>query len=91
MNSKVVYIVMGPSGCGKSSVGLQLANKIGFTFIDADSFHSDESKRKMSNAISLTDEDRFEWISRIICHINQMNDSVVLACSCLKLLYRSVV
>ena len=34
-------IIMGVSGAGKSTLGLALAAHLGWTFLDADDFHTD--------------------------------------------------
>ncbi len=54
-----LYIVMGVSGCGKSTVARKLAEATGGAWLDADRFHSDSNKQKMSSGISLTNDDRW--------------------------------
>ena len=38
---------MGVSGVGKTTIGIDLASVLSATFLDADSFHSDENISKM--------------------------------------------
>jgi len=57
----MVIIVMGVAGSGKTTVGSLLARELGWKFFDADDFHSDSNRVKMSQGIALTDEDRAGW------------------------------
>ena len=56
MNSSIV--IMGVAGCGKSHIGASLATAEGWRLIEGDDFHSEASRRKMSQGIALTDGDR---------------------------------
>ena len=78
MQPKLV-IVMGVSGCGKSTVGKQLALDLGYTFIEADDFHSVAAKQQMANGIPLTDVMREPWLKRLCQHLDQevLVDSVL--------------
>lgn len=58
-------VVMGVSGSGKSTVGEALAEKLGTTFIDGDSYHPRANVEKMSRGEALTDRDRLPWIALI--------------------------
>ena len=58
-------IVMGVSGSGKTTLGRGLALYYGFTFLDADDFHSPEAKDKMARGEGLTDADRAPWLTRL--------------------------
>jgi gluconokinase len=90
-NAPLAIIVMGVSGSGKSTLGALLAHELGCTFLEGDSFHSDENVAKMRAAIPLTDEDRWPWLDRLG---NAMGDAAhadglaVTACSALKRIYR---
>lgn len=88
----MVIIVMGVVGAGKTTVGLLLAQKLGWHFADADDFHSSENKNKISHGIPLTDADRAPWLTALRHAIEQWNtegQNVVLACSALKRTYRN--
>jgi gluconokinase len=87
----LVLIVMGVAGAGKTTVGILLAEKLGWQFADADDFHPPENKEKISRGISLTDADRAPWLAAMRNAIVQWNAAgvnVVLACSALKRVYR---
>jgi gluconokinase len=88
----MVFIVMGVSGCGKTAVGKLLAERIAFSFHDADDFHSTESMEKMKSGRPLTDEDRVPWLFDLAVHVAQWNrrGGAVLACSALKEKYREI-
>jgi gluconokinase len=95
MTAIYVIIVMGVSGCGKTAVGRRLAEKLQCTFKDADDLHPKENVRKMTGGLPLTDEDRFPWLNRICCFVNESTaitvaKSVVVACSALKRSYRDI-
>ena len=52
-----VYIVMGVSGVGKTTIGKLLAARLKIPFFDADDYHPEESKVKMSSGIPLVDQE----------------------------------
>jgi gluconokinase len=82
-------IIMGVSGSGKSTVGFMLAQELGWEFFDADDYHSDANRVKMSQGIALTDEDRAEWLAALQTILKE-NARCVLACSALKAAYRHI-
>jgi len=47
-------ILMGVAGSGKTTVGVTLAKRLGWTFLDADDFHPAANVEKMSKGIPLT-------------------------------------
>ena len=88
----MILIVMGVSGSGKSTVAEKLAKRLGYDYVDADSYHSDENQAKMRAGHPLTDEDRKPWLAFLASEIATFNAEkldVVLACSALKRAYRS--
>ncbi len=89
----MIIIVMGVSGSGKSTVGSRLANELGWAFYDADDFHNEANRSKMSQGIPLTDDDRSTWLAslrELIQNNIQSGTSIVLACSALKESYRAI-
>ncbi|MEO3959099.1 gluconokinase, partial [Chromobacterium piscinae] len=86
-------VVMGVAGCGKSSVGRMLAEAIGASFIEGDSFHPPENIARMRDGIPLNDDDRAGWLANLAGKLRQGRESgepIVLACSALKRRYRDV-
>jgi gluconokinase len=87
----MVILVMGVTGAGKTTVGKLLAQRLGWTFLDADDFHPPENIEKMKHGIPLTDSDREPWLAAIHAALLDdaaKNQNVVLACSALKQKYR---
>jgi gluconokinase len=85
--------VMGVAGSGKTTIGSQLANAIGATFVDADAFHSPANIKKMSRGIPLTDADRAPWLAALhqrLVRASESGEVLVLACSALKQDYRDI-
>ena len=82
-------VVMGVSGAGKSTVGVALAQRLGATFVDADSLHADSSVAKMAAGVPLTDDDRLPWLERVRHELGS-HDRLVVACSTLRRSYRDV-
>jgi gluconokinase len=80
-------IIAGVSGSGKSTVGKLLAARLGCEFADADDFHPPENIAKMKAGIPLDDADRAGWLEALGRHLAG-RDSIVLACSALKKIYR---
>ncbi|RKH30578.1 gluconokinase [Corallococcus sp. CA041A] len=88
----MVVIVMGVSGTGKSTVGRALADRLGWTFVDADDLHSVENRRKMAAGTPLTDVDRQPWLELLRARMEKALDAdedLVLAFSGLKAFYRA--
>jgi gluconokinase len=84
-------IVMGVSGCGKSTIAARLAQRLGWDFAEADTFHSPRNVEKMRSGIPLTDADRWPWLDAIAAWIGAARDegrSCIVACSALKRRYR---
>lgn len=86
-----IIVVMGPAGAGKTTVGIALANSLGWSFRDADEFHSAENIERMRQGVGLTDADRAPWLAAIRYALEDAlghDQRVVLACSALKAEYR---
>jgi gluconokinase len=84
-------IVMGVSGSGKTTVGRALAQRLGWSFRDADDHHPSSNVEKMRAGIALDDRDRAPWLDRLnalLRHSTAKRVPVVLACSALKQAYR---
>jgi gluconokinase len=87
----VIILIMGVSGVGKTTVGQALAQQLGWTFADADDFHSPANVAKMRAGIPLTDDDRGPWLESLRTAIEgwlASHQPSVLACSALKQAYR---
>jgi gluconokinase len=86
-----VVLLMGVSGSGKSTVGAGLAERLGWTYAEADDFHPPANIEKMSAGLSLNDEDRAPWLAGIGAWIDSKASSgrsAVVTCSGLKRRYR---
>lgn len=81
---------MGVSGSGKTTIGKMLAEKTGYEFYDADSFHPQVNIDKMKAGIPLTDEDRWPWLDAMNNFAKEKIKAanVILTCSALKEIYR---
>lgn len=82
-------VVLGVSGSGKTTVGIEVADRLGSTFLDADDYHPERNVAKMSAGVPLDDADRAPWLDRLRDVLSGRSD-VVLACSALKRRYRDV-
>lgn len=88
-----VLVIMGVSGVGKTTVGLRLAERLGWAFYDADVYHPEANIRKMEQGVPLTDPDRWSWLEALRALIEtclQAGRPAVLACSALRTSYRNV-
>jgi gluconokinase len=87
----MAIVLMGVSSSGKSTIGLRLAQLLGWPFRDADSFHPPANIAKMSRGIPLEDSDRWPWLDAIAAWIDaqlQQGQSGLVSCSALKRSYR---
>ena len=87
----MVIVLMGVSSSGKSTIGLRLAQLLGWPFRDADSFHPPANIAKMSRGIPLEDSDRWPWLDAIAAWIDaqlEQGQSGLVSCSALKRSYR---
>ena len=84
-------VLMGVSGSGKRTIGRLLASRLQCSFIDADEFHSEANRRKLSEGIPLNNEDRLPWLRDLNAELRRWyrhQIGVVLACSALRAGYR---
>jgi gluconokinase len=87
----MIVVLMGVTGSGKTTVGKVLAADLGWTFCDADDYHSAANIEKMRRGIPLTDDDRKPWLqalAKLIDDARDKGENVVLACSALKHAYQ---
>jgi len=87
----MIIVLMGVAGSGKTTIGTRLAKTLGWSFFDADDFHSSANIEKMRRGMPLTEQDRQPWLRMLRERIAQWLDEdldVVLACSALKKSYR---
>jgi len=94
LRPSVIVLLMGVAGAGKTTVGLALAEALGWDFRDADSFHSEKNIAKMSAGQPLDDCDRAPWLAAIATHIKTTlarGENGVVTCSALKESYRQAI
>ncbi|GAB7219177.1 gluconokinase [Vibrio comitans] len=85
-------IVMGVCASGKSTIGAQLAQKLGYKFIDGDDLHPRANIQKMASGMPLDDDDRTPWLERIrdaAYSLESKNEHGIIVCSALKKKYRA--
>ena len=86
-------VVMGVSGSGKSTIAARVAERVGWLFADADSFHPPANSEKWGAGIPLTDSDRRPWLTELanwMATQGEAGQSTVLACSALMRSYRDI-
>lgn len=92
---KIRYIiVMGVAGCGKSTVAKQVAEQLGWLFVEGDALHPPANVDKMSRGVPLDDADRQPWLERIASTIKDWRSEGrpgVIACSALRFAYRAII
>uniref|UniRef100_A0A9E7ZNH0 Gluconokinase n=1 Tax=Bosea sp. NBC_00436 TaxID=2969620 RepID=A0A9E7ZNH0_9HYPH len=89
-----VIVVMGVASSGKTSLGERLAERLGWPFRDADSFHPPENVAKMAGGTPLNDDDRKPWLAAIAAWIDDLRakgEHGIVTCSALKRAYRQVI
>lgn len=84
-----LIVVMGVSAVGKSTIGIQLAERLGVPFRDADDLHPAANVEKMRAGSPLDDDDRWPWLDLVGRTLQSAESSgLVLACSALRRAYR---
>ncbi|MER6119992.1 gluconokinase, GntK/IdnK-type [Streptomyces sp. NPDC001743] len=84
-------LIVGMSGSGKTTVGRLLAERLGWSYRDADEFHSPAARAAMSAGQALTDTDRDPWLNAVsawLDHEIAAHRPAVVTCSALKRAYR---
>ena len=59
------FISQGVSGSGKSTLGKNVADRLGFPFVDGDDHHPESNIEKMSRGEALDDRDRLPWLGNL--------------------------
>lgn len=93
LNKPINVLVMGVSGSGKSTIGIALAQAINGRFVDGDDLHPESNIEKMQSGQPLNDDDRAPWLEKIAkeyISAKQRTESLIIACSALKLSYREI-
>jgi gluconokinase len=88
------FIVMGVAGCGKSTLGMQLADRLGWDFLEGDQLHPPANIDKMTHGVPLMDADRLPWLQAIADRIAQWRAAGVtgvVTCSSLRRSYRDII
>ncbi|MEV7973733.1 gluconokinase [Cellulomonas sp. NPDC089187] len=86
-------VVMGVAGSGKTTVATILADRLGWPYAEADTFHPQANIDKMSAGTPLTDDDRWPWLGAIrdwLTERTRSGQSAIVTCSALKVAYRDV-
>jgi gluconokinase len=88
-------VVMGVTGSGKTTVGQLLAERLGVSYAEADSFHPPANIVKMAAGQALDDDDRYPWLAAVAGWIaargaNGAGTGGVVSCSALKARYRDM-
>lgn len=88
----MILVLTGVAGSGKTTVGQALAASLHWPFLDADALHSPASVTKMRAGVSLDDDDREPWLTRVreaICASLAEGRDQVVACSGLSAAHRA--
>jgi len=87
----MIILVTGVAGSGKTTLGRQLAETLGWEFLEGDWLHPPKNIEKMRSGIPLSDRDREPWLAlldrAIRAGLKEGRETVV-ACSLLKEAYR---
>lgn len=89
----MIILLMGVAGSGKTTVGRLLAERLRWSYYEADDFHPAANKAKMGAGVPLNDEDRAPWleaIHRAMQDCARQERPAVFTCSALKARYREV-
>ncbi len=89
----MIVILMGVTASGKSTIAAELVRLTGWSFAEADDYHSPANKAKMHAGHPLNDADRAPWLASlhgvIVDWVNKGQNGIM-TCSALKQAYRDV-
>lgn len=88
----MIIILMGVTASGKSTIAAELVRRTGWSFAEADDYHSEANKLKMHAGIPLTDADRAPWLAslhQVIVNWYRDGSDGIMTCSALKQGYRN--
>ncbi len=91
MTAAPILVVMGVSGSGKTTIGVLIAARLGWPFVDGDDLQPKANIDKMRSGVPLTDADRAPWLAAIGAWMDARaaaGEPGVVACSALKRAYR---
>lgn len=83
---------MGVSGAGKTRIGRELAQSVGWAFLDADDFHPESNVEKMRGGVPLETADRAVWLDALTSALTALERGgadAVIACSALRHEFRA--
>lgn len=83
---------MGVSGAGKTRIGRELAQALGWAFLDADDFHPRSNVEKMRGGVPLESADRAVWLDALtsaLAALERGGADAVIACSALRRDFRA--
>jgi gluconokinase len=89
----MIVILMGVAGSGKSEIGVRLARRLGWNFLEGDAFHPGKNLAKMAAGTPLGDDDRAPFYASLRARLLDAataNENLILACSALKANYRAL-
>lgn len=89
----MIVILMGVTASGKSTIAAELVRLTGWSFAEADDYHSPANKAKMHAGLPLNDADRTPWLASlhgVIVEWVNKGENGIMTCSALKQAYRDV-
>jgi gluconokinase len=89
----MIVILMGVTASGKSTIAAELVRLTGWSFAEADDYHSAANKTKMHAGLPLNDADRAPWLASLHGVIEEWvseGQNGIMTCSALKQVYRDV-
>ena len=89
----MIVILMGVTASGKSTIAAELVRQTGWSFAEADDYHSAANKAKMHAGLPLNDADRAPWLASlhgVIVEWVNKGQNGIMTCSALKQAYRDV-
>jgi gluconokinase len=67
-----LIVIMGVCGSGKSTLAQALALRYGYHYLDADDFHTAQSKERMRQGIPLDDASREHWVNHMTTILGEL-------------------
>jgi gluconokinase len=82
-----IVLVTGVAGSGKTTIGMLLAHRLGWPYVEGDDFHPQANRERMARGVPLDEADRAPWLAALRARMEEVRAAggcAVFSCSALR-------